>query len=231
MTSLNGMPATKKPGRSITFTIVPLPGATTVVCSRSQRAFSSLARVVSTCACGDQHLRLGGGDLRLDLRDCRQIAFDAPGELFPDLLLGRARRGDLRGQLVDVGLRLLEIEAIAGAGRDQLGVLRDALSAPVRARPAATRTWLVAWLSCSFSCRSLDCASGSWASASREPGPLGADLRLVRRQLRLERMDLVLVRRRIDPEQHVALLHRPVVLDRHLDHPSPHLRHDRAPRT
>ena len=43
ITSLNGM-ATKNPGRSITFTIVLLPGATTVVCDSSQRAVSSCAR-------------------------------------------------------------------------------------------------------------------------------------------------------------------------------------------
>ena len=136
---VEGMPATKKPGRSITFTIVPLPGATTVVCVRSHRAFSSWARVVSTCACDDLHLRLRRGDLRLDLRDGREVAVDPAGELLPHLLLGRARRGDLRGQLVDVGLRLLEIEAVAGAGGGELGVLRDALPAPGRATPAARR--------------------------------------------------------------------------------------------
>ena len=124
MTSLNGMPATKKPGRSITLTIVPLPGASTVVCDRSHCAFSSCACVVSTCACDTLHLRLRRRDLRLHLRHRRQIAVDAAGELLADLLFGGARRRQLRGELVDVGLRLLEIEAIAGAGRDEFGVLR-----------------------------------------------------------------------------------------------------------
>ena len=127
MTSLNGMPATKKPGRSITFTIVPSAGAT------HGRLFQIPAGVLELGArrldlrLRDPHLRLRRGDLRLGPRHRREVTLDAAGELFPDLLLGGARRGDLRGELVDVGLRLLQIEAVAGAGGGELGVLGDAL--------------------------------------------------------------------------------------------------------
>ena len=121
------MPATKKPGRSITFTIVPLLGARTVVWSRFQRAFSSSARVVSTCARATCTCACAVAICALALRHRREVALDPARQLFPHLLLGRARRGDLRGELVDVGLCLLEIETVAGTGGDELGVLRDAL--------------------------------------------------------------------------------------------------------
>ena len=126
ITSLNAMPVTKKPGRSITFTIVPLPGATTVVCSRFQRAFSSWARVVSTCAWATRICACAVVICALTPATAREVALDPAGQLFPHLLLGGARRGDLRGELVDVGLRLLEVEAVAGAGGGELGVLRHA---------------------------------------------------------------------------------------------------------
>ena len=103
---------------------MPSAGATTVVWSRFQRAFSSWARVVSACALDDPHLRLSRGDLRLGSRHCRELPFDPTGQLLPHLLLGRARRDDLRGELVDVCLRLLQIEAIPGAGGGEFRVLR-----------------------------------------------------------------------------------------------------------
>ncbi len=68
-------------------------------------------------------LRLGRRDLCLDLGNRREVSVDAAGELFSHLLLGGARCRNLAGELVDVRLRLLEIEAIAGAGGDELGVL------------------------------------------------------------------------------------------------------------
>ena len=72
----------------------------------------------------DTHLCQGGGHLRLDLRDGRKIPVHAAAEFFAHLLLGGARRRDLPRQLVDARLRLLEIEAVARTGRDELGVLR-----------------------------------------------------------------------------------------------------------
>src|SRR5262249_19267527 len=56
---------------------------------------------------------------------------------------------------------------------------------------------------------------------------IGADLRVGRGELRLERLDVVLVRRRVDRKQDVPLLHGPVVFDRHLDHSAAHLRDHR----
>ena len=197
-----------------------------VVCVRSQRALSSCARVVSTCACGHLHLRLGRGDLRLDLRDRREVAVDAACELFAHLLLGRARRRKLRRQLVDVRLRLLEIEAIAGAGGDELGVLRDALARQVERR-RKRRHLPVACFSCSRSWRSLDCASVSCACTSASRCRSAPTLASSAASFASSELHFVLIGRRIDPEQHVALLHRPVVLDRHLDHASPDLRDDR----
>ena len=172
----------------------------------------------------DLHLRLRRGDLRLDLRDRREVAVDAAAELFLTCCSAPARR-ELRGQLVDVRLRLLEVEAVAGARRDELGVLRDALPRQIERR-RQRRHLAVASFSCSFSCRSLDSRRPAAPAPPRaapdrrrpSPPPTPAAPRA---------SDLVLVRRRIDPEQHVAFLHRPVVLDRHLDHPSAHLRHDR----
>ena len=135
----------------------------------------------------DLHLRLGGGDLRLDLRDRRQIAVDASRELFPDLLLGGARRGDLRGQLVDVGLRLLEIEAIAGPGRDQLGVLRDACLRQIERRRERRSPGRWPAFSCSCSCALARLRVGQPGLRLGEPRPIGADLRFLGRQPRLER--------------------------------------------
>ena len=168
MTSLNGMPATKKPGRSMTFTIVPLPGASTVVCVRSHFAFSSCALRRLELRLRRLHLRLRRRDLRLHLGDRREVALDATGELLAHLLLGCARRRQLRGELVDVGLRLLEIEAIAGAGRDELGVLLDARARQLERRRQRTDLPRRRF-NCSFNCRSPDCASASRActSASR----------------------------------------------------------------
>ncbi len=93
--------------------------------------------------------------------------------------------------------------------------------------PTASRPAPVAAFNCSFSWRSPVCASASRACTSASRCAIGADARLIGRQLGFERVHLVLIRRRIDPEEDVALLHRPVVLDRHLDHPSADLRHDR----
>ena len=226
MTSLNGMPATKKPGRSMTLTIVPLPGASTVVCDRSHFAFSSCARVVSQLRLRRLDLRLGRRDLRLHLGDRRELALDAAGELLAHLLLGRARRRQLRGELVDVGLRLLEIEAIAGAGGDELGVLLDARARQLQRRGQRTDLpgrliQLLVQLPLARAC------VGEPRLHLRQPLLIGADARLIRRQLGLERMHFVLIRRRIDAEEDVALLHGPVVFDRDFDHASPDLRHDR----
>ena len=136
------MPATKKPGRSITFTIVPLPGATTVVCDRSQRAVSSCARVVSTCASDTFTCACAVAICALTCATVASSPLTRPSSFSLDLLLGRARRGDLRRQLVDVRLRLLEVEAVARAGRHELGVLRRRACAPARARRSASPTWL-----------------------------------------------------------------------------------------
>ena len=49
---------------------------------------------------------------------------------------------------------------------------------------------------------------------------------LLARELRFQRAHLELVGLGVQPEQHVALLHRAVRLDRHVDHAAAHLRHD-----
>ena len=91
------------------------------------RAFSSCARVVSTCACDAFTCAWAVAICALtwatDARSplTRRRASRAPAAR------PRARR-HLRGELVDVGLRLLEIETIAGAGGDELGVLLNALA-------------------------------------------------------------------------------------------------------
>ena len=121
------MPVTKKPGRSITFTIVPSAGATTVVCSRFQRAFSSWARVVSTCAWATRTCACAVAICALAPATVARSPLTRPDSFSLHLLLGRARRGNLRGELADVGLRLLQIEAIAGAGGGELRVLRHPL--------------------------------------------------------------------------------------------------------
>ena len=179
---------------------------------------------------GDPHLRLRRGDLRLGARHRREVSLDPAGQLFPHLLLGRARRGDLRGQLVDVGLRLLQIEAVAGAGGGELRVLRDTLLRQFERglqRGDLVRRLVELFAELAFSRFRI----GQARLHVAQPGLFGPDLRLVRHQLRFERTNLDLVRRRIDPEQHVAFLHRPVVLDRYFDHPSLHLRRRWARRT
>ena len=95
---------------------------------------SRVAPASSPSAPATPYLRLGRGDLRSHLGNRGQLALDAAGELFANLLLGCARRRQLRGELVDVGLRLLEVEAIAGAGRDELGVLLDARARQLQRR-------------------------------------------------------------------------------------------------
>jgi hypothetical protein len=89
----------------------------------------------------------------------------------------------------------------------------------------------VASFSCSSSSRSVVVAVGG--GRFREPragfrrlGAIGPYASLFGAKLGDERVDLVLVGRRIDLEEHVALLHRTVVLDRDLEHPSAHLGDD-----
>jgi hypothetical protein len=57
-----------------------------------------------------------------------------------------------------------------------------------------------------------------------QPGSGLRQLRLVGTEPGLGDVEIVLVRRRVDAEQELALLHQPVGLDGHLDHPSAHLR-------
>ena len=87
------------------------------------------------------------------------------------------RAFELRLELVDFGLPLLDIETAAGVALEQLRHLGQ-------------------------TCRR-------------------------KFQLRLDRVDLRLVRHGIDPEQHIACLERLVRLDRNVDHLAGHARHDR----
>ena len=116
-----------------------------------------------------------------------EVAVDAAGQLLPDLLLGGARRGDLRGQLDDVGLRLLEVEPVAGAGGGELGVLRHA--APRQFERRLQGGDLVGRLLQLFV--QLPLAGLRIRQAGlhfADLGPLGEHLRLIRDQLRLERV-------------------------------------------
>ena len=116
---------------------------------------------------------------------------------------GCARSRSCAVELGEVGLRLLEVEAVAGAGCDELAVLLDALarqrelraatSRDPRARPAAIAARAL---------RHLGVGAGQLARrCSRCALPRArAALRAIR--------TVELVRRRVDPEQHVALLDR-----------------------
>ncbi len=119
-------------------------------------------------------------------------------------------------EIDDVGLGLLQREAVAGAGGHQFTVLPDA-------QPGEVESGL----------QHSDLRAGGLQLLLQFPRPgRGIDqaraglreLRLVGSELRLRDVEIVLVRGRIDAEQQLALLDQPVGLDRHLDHPSPHLR-------
>ena len=132
-----------------------------------------------------------------------------------------ARRGHLRGDSFTRGLALLEVNRLPRRP-PPVPVLCDAC-APGRLR-LQRGDLRAGGIQLSFTCLPPDTASTSRASTSRTCASAGPGL--VRDQpASSERTSIV--QRRIDAEEHVALLHRPVVLDGHLDDASLDLRDDR----
>ena len=148
-------------------------------------------------------LRLGLRDLRQDLRD---LVLHAGRRLRRQPLLHLCHRGLGSLQVVlrplQVGLRLVEIEAVAGAGSDEF------LELAARWRASASCVRAVPWrLTASFNCcdrlrwlavAEISCALSDSMFASAERTWISNGVR-------------------VEPEQHVALLDRNVRLDRHLD--------------
>ncbi len=169
-------------------------------------------------------------ELRADLRDLRVLRRRPCAPSFCcDLLrrrdrlrFGRLRLRLLRCaplraglQLGEVRLRLLEVEAVAGAGRDELAVLLDALAREVQPRVDFARS--CAPPAAIARARFDDLGVGA---ASATPRARAASL--ARSRAAPRGVDLELVGRRVDAEQHVALLHETVAfLDRHLEHAAP----------
>ena len=123
ISSAIAVPPEKKPGRSITFTIGAVAGRHDGRLCQIITGVLELGARRLDLRLRDPQLRLSRGDLRLDSGYRREVAADPARQLFSDLLLGRTRRGNLRGELDDVRLRLLQIEAIPGAGRGEFRVL------------------------------------------------------------------------------------------------------------
>ena len=142
-------------------------------------------------------------------------------ESFSDLLLRRTGRGEPAGKLVDVGLCALQIEAAACAGRDQLRVLFH--TRPRQRERGVDRADLAGGLIQLLTELPFGRVSiGQLRLRFGKPLPVGPDLRLLRRQQRLERLDLVAIRGRVDFEKHVSSR----ACSPGLDHSSSHLRDD-----
>ena len=135
------------------------------------------------------------------------------------LRLVGAAVAELALQFLDVGLGLLQRKAVAGAGGHQFAVLPHPPLAPGRAAARSARDLpagrLQLLLQLPRAGRSVDRA-----------GARLLELGLVGCRAGPRRTFSDLVGRRVDSEQHIALLHQPVRLDRHLDHPAAHLRDD-----
>jgi hypothetical protein len=143
----------------------------------------------------------------------------------PHVGLVRLSRGDLRGELLHVGLRLLQIEAGAGAGGGQLGVLRDALLRQFERR--LKRADLLRGIAELFrQLRFLGLGIGQAGVHFVELGLLRRDPCQIRLQVGLERVQVGFVLGWINLEEDVAFLDRPIVLDRHFEHASADARHD-----
>ena len=139
ITSLNGIPADEeaRPQQHVDHRAVAGRAARSSASGPTARSRAAPASCRPAPA-DDLDLRLRRRDLRLDLaRRWRDRRLTRPAELLPDCCSAARAAADLRRELADVGLRLLEIEAVAGAGRHQLGVLRRRASAPAPARAAA----------------------------------------------------------------------------------------------
>src|SRR5215470_5778192 len=135
------------------------------------------------------------------------------------LRFGTARGIQLSRELGQRGLRLLEIELGAGAGSDQLTVLRDALAGEIELGRHLGRPRR----------RLLDSALGLGDLSLCALQRLLKLLLLRNRvgELCRQRVDLKLIRSRVDPEKDIPLLDRHVAfLDRNLDHTATDLRND-----
>jgi hypothetical protein len=176
--------------------------------------FSSCARIWATLrvlavdlgAEALLHLRLAGD--RLPLAGAR-------------LRFGASRGSELLSEIGEVRLRLLEIELRAGTRRRR---------ARGTERRAFAQSSILAEISADLApaCSIAPFVSGDLGLRALV-GLLDFLLLSHRvRELRLQRVDLQLIRGRVDPEQHVTLLDRAVaLLDRDLDHAAANLRDDR----
>ena len=171
----------------MTFTIVPLPGATTVVCKRSHLAVSSCARVVAADAWETLTCAAAVAICALTCGDRCQVPVDATAQFLAHLLFVGARRGNLTGQLVDAGLRLFEIEAVARARLTSSVFCATRFCEQDRVKPQC----------CDLASRLLQLfvqlslarlRVGQFGLCLRRAAPICVDLGFLRGQLRLERI-------------------------------------------
>ncbi len=106
---------------------------------------------------------LGVGEVGLDLRDRGDVAAHRRGQLRPDLRLVGDGRAELRLEVAEVGLGLLEVEAVAGTGGRELTVLLHARLRELDPRADRGRVAACADRNCSRNCSPPPFAPTSWA--------------------------------------------------------------------
>ena len=165
-----------------------------------------------------RHRRVDVADLAADA--LAHLAFAGRGlHLVAARLRQHAAGGlELRHQRLGIGLGGLEREPVTGAAAHQLAVVLDPLEREVE-------------LGLDFAHPGIGLLHRAARRGEAAAGAAQLLVELARArfgvgELRFEPLDRQLVRRRVDLEQHLALLHQPVRLDRHLEHPAADLRHD-----
>ena len=183
----------------------------TVVCDSSHFAFSSWARTCATCAYSPLVLPPSRCET------CRSLAMACSSA---DRACASALRArvELAFQLLEIGLGLLEVEPVAGAG------CTSSRFCSTRSRASSTlaETSRTRAIACSMALR----ASATCAAAPASCSSCSFEVPMALASCASSVLHLQLVGRRVDAEQHVALLHRAVGLDGHLDHAAAHLRDD-----